>query len=528
MSRKILDISNDKLEELFSKTNDNFEEVYQKDSDQDSNLATRAKQSDLDTLKARVDNLVANPGGSTEGNTELIDIRTSATGKNYPTAGEAVRGQVSELRGDLDTLNEGGLILKEDFIDTQVNKWLDEHPEATTTVQDKSLELSKLTDNAKNAIVLKKSAEVYNDEMYGTGDDAVVFKATVDNEEARVMGFNNESDIANYSSRDNVLEYSCVKSKKCIIAEPVLFTTTSVKLSTPIFDLKTGTIIDAINNLDIKDGIQTNKYSGFVTETSDDGLTIFVSAWYKYKDTSSGQIPDTDRVVINPCTQIWLRNDVVRLTSDGYANVAVLDEVNLYNERYYNDPENYAHAIINGFDMIVNCGRCGVGYSIRPKDIDNTILNIGYYAKFANYGYVADESKLNAFQSNNSEGSGFVSNGDAVAFRTSNNHFMIDGEGRNKCNFDVIASKSGSNLNINPTEATTFLLTEGRTYNVPKAETYNNAHIKIVPMTDNVVLSFIDCRLSPKDGSDSVTTYECNKRESLNLISLNGFWYDIG
>lgn len=101
MSRQILDMSNDKLEELFSKTNDNFEEVYQDNSEQESILATKAKQVDLDTLKARVDNLVANPGEPTEGNTELVDIRVGEDGTQYPTAGEAVRGQVSKLKGDL-------------------------------------------------------------------------------------------------------------------------------------------------------------------------------------------------------------------------------------------------------------------------------------------------------------------------------------------------------------------------------------------------------------------------------------------
>lgn len=52
------------------------------------------------TLKARVDNLVAN-AGNTDNNAELIDIRVGEDGTQYPTAGEAVRGQVSKLKDDL-------------------------------------------------------------------------------------------------------------------------------------------------------------------------------------------------------------------------------------------------------------------------------------------------------------------------------------------------------------------------------------------------------------------------------------------
>lgn len=98
MSRQVLDMTNDKLEELFQKTNGNFEEVYQKSKDleqknasQDTEIASKANQGDYATLKARVDLLTKTPSGETEGNAELLDIRVGADGTTYPTAGDAVR-----------------------------------------------------------------------------------------------------------------------------------------------------------------------------------------------------------------------------------------------------------------------------------------------------------------------------------------------------------------------------------------------------------------------------------------------------
>lgn len=60
----------------------------------------KADQQDLATLKTRVDNLTANPGESTEGNAELLDMRVGADGLTYPTAGDAMRSQFDFLLED--------------------------------------------------------------------------------------------------------------------------------------------------------------------------------------------------------------------------------------------------------------------------------------------------------------------------------------------------------------------------------------------------------------------------------------------
>lgn len=68
-------------------------------------------ETNIATANSRIDEIVAIPPGSTEGNTELIDIRTGADGKKYPTAGDAVRGQVTDLKSDLNHVNKNTAVM---------------------------------------------------------------------------------------------------------------------------------------------------------------------------------------------------------------------------------------------------------------------------------------------------------------------------------------------------------------------------------------------------------------------------------
>ena len=84
-------------------------------------------------------------------------------------------------RKRIDTLNEGGLNLKDEVIDTSIKAWLAEHPEATTTVQD-----GVITEKKINAEFLPYITNPYiTPQMFGAkgdgvSDDTGSIKAAID------------------------------------------------------------------------------------------------------------------------------------------------------------------------------------------------------------------------------------------------------------------------------------------------------------------------------------------------------------
>lgn len=72
-------------------------------------------------------------------------------------------------RKRIDVLNEGGLNLKDEVIDTSIKEWLTDHPEATTTVQDGAITEGKI--NAEFLPYIKNG--YVTPEMFGAAGDGV-------------------------------------------------------------------------------------------------------------------------------------------------------------------------------------------------------------------------------------------------------------------------------------------------------------------------------------------------------------------
>ena len=128
--KKITDLQNTTKVSLDSQNTkiDNFKsEVNTSLSNQNTsiNQTTSAQNSKITTLESRMDTFTRLSEGSTTGDAELKDIRVGANGVTYNNAGDAVRGQYSQLKEDLDHYKT--YIIKDKELNSTNNTYTIEH-----------------------------------------------------------------------------------------------------------------------------------------------------------------------------------------------------------------------------------------------------------------------------------------------------------------------------------------------------------------------------------------------------------------
>lgn len=72
-------------------------------TDNGTDTAKIAIKTITDPLNARIDNIIAGPASSAQ---EVIDARLGADGVTYPSLGDAIRGQVTDLKSDLNLIEK--------------------------------------------------------------------------------------------------------------------------------------------------------------------------------------------------------------------------------------------------------------------------------------------------------------------------------------------------------------------------------------------------------------------------------------
>ena len=113
-------------------------------------------------FKATIDPTLTLPG-------KAADAKATGAAVDKLEDKKADKTALDTERKRIDVLNEGGLNLKDEVIDTSIRAWLTEHPEATTTVQD-----GAITEEKINSVFLPYIKKDYvTPEMFGAVGDGV-------------------------------------------------------------------------------------------------------------------------------------------------------------------------------------------------------------------------------------------------------------------------------------------------------------------------------------------------------------------
>ena len=357
-------------------------------------------------------------------------------------------------------------------------------------------------------------------------DDATVININNTGKDAEICGFRSDSSLSSYADRDSAIMYLDGVLPKCKVLEVVEFTTTSVEVIGDASSIEVGMIIDCMNQTEIDKFNQATKYSGFVVEV--DGQVIKVSGWYQLGNSNSGQIPDKNRIIINPVTKLWGINANIFLEPDSFGWGGVVCELGLFNRKSVSTGSN--NYKLNGIDLVNFGGYCDIGYQIRNANKeDTTITNIGYSASKVNTGYLCSNSNDKSFSSEggsigfNSEGDNVCFNANTsdnnIAFKTNNNRFTVYGNGSLR-NFFARMGNYENNATIVPNNGFFHFVGSG-THTLPHPSNYAYCNLKIMAKQDCT----IEGNMFTNTGN--ISTYTLNAWRTLELYCDGSKWYVV-
>ena len=136
-----------------------------------SQINDKADEADLQIERKRIDNIISLPEGSTTGDAELADCRIGVDGTNYSNAGEAIRGQISNIINGIENYVSRNNVKSYNFYDNQnleVGKYITKnssndlvYAQNDNNVSTKAIELS-----SKNICIFFKKLYRYTDLVY--------------------------------------------------------------------------------------------------------------------------------------------------------------------------------------------------------------------------------------------------------------------------------------------------------------------------------------------------------------------------